>query len=211
MTKKYLKIFAQIFKSSFSLELIAKGFFEYGFYFGLLNFVFKNISLFLNYPYRDLNLISSIYLLSIWLYKFFLENALVFRYLLISGNFDLVLSKPINPLFRLMINKIDFVGLEIAILLILITGSFGNIPNLIQVVAGIIASVTVFILVLALLLKSSGGVPFERLLIIVFLIGLLGLGNVFSGPPVLLASILLFFASLKFWNFALTKYTSASS
>lgn len=211
MTRKYLKIISLVLKNFFSLELVAKGVLEYGFYFIVLIFVFKNVSHFSSYTYSDLNLTSAIYLLSIFLYKFFNENALIFRYLLISGNFDLILIKPINPLFRILINKMDVSGLIVSLALIFVSGYFGTFPNLLTVLTGLIISVSVFIFVVSLLLKTRGVIPFEKLLISLFLIGFVGINGMVSGLPILFASILLLFVSIKLWNYVLKNYAGFNS
>lgn len=210
MTRKYLKIISLVLKNFFSLELVAKGIFEYGFYFIILIFAFKNVSYFSSYTYSDLNLISAIYLLSIFLYKFFNENALIFRYMLISGNFDLVLVKPINPLFRILINKVDVAGLIVSLILVFVTGYFGTLPNPLTVLASLIIEVSMFIFVISLLLKTQGRVPFEKLLILLFLIGFIGINGTVSGLPILFVLILLLFISIKFWNYSLTKYSGTN-
>lgn len=211
MTKKYLKIVALLIKNFFSIELVAKGILEYGFYFIFLIFVFKNLSYFSSYSYSDINIISAIYLIYIYLYKFFLENTLIFRYLLISGNFDLILVKPIDPIFRILINKVDVVGFFVSFVLIAATAYFGNLPNLLNITACLIISVSVFILVVSLLLKTQGKIPFERLLLLIFPIGIVGISGKISGLPILFVSILLLLISIKFWNYLLKNYVSSNS
>lgn len=206
MAKKYLKILTLLIKNSISLKTVMFGIFEYGFYFILLNFLFKNISLFSNYSYIKINSISAIYLLTIYLYKYFLENTLIFRYLIITGNFDSFLITPINPLFRILVNKVDIVGLVTALTLSIFTLFWGYLPNLIPIIGSLVLSISVFIFVLALLLKTSGKIPFEKLLVLIFVIGLIGISGTISGPLILIASIIFLIISFRFWNLIISKY-----
>lgn len=210
MTKKYFKIISLAIKNFLTLELVAKAILEYGLYLVLFSFVLKNVTYFSNYPYFELNSISGMYLIFIYLYKYFLENSLIFRYMLISGNFDLVLTRPINPMFRILINKVDFAGLIVVLALAITTGFFGVFPNPIPIFSALTLSVSIYIFVQTLLLKTLGKVAFEKLLLSIFLAGLFGISSQNLQLPILFISILLLFISLKFWNYSLTKYTGTN-
>lgn len=210
MTRKYFKIISLAIKNFLTLELVAKAILEYGLYFVLFSFVLKNVSYFSNYSYFELNSISGIYLIFIYLYKYFLENSLIFRYMLISGNFDLVLTRPINPMFRILINKVDFAGLIVVLALAIATGFFGVFLNPIPIFSGLVFSISIYIIVQTLLLKTLGNIPFEKLLLSIFLAGFLGISNQNLQLPILFISILLLFIFLKFWNYSLTKYTGTN-
>lgn len=208
MPKKYLKVISLGIKNSLSLEGVIMALLEYGLYFVFLVFIFKNISIFTDTSTANLNVSAAIYLLFIYLYKLFLENVLVFRYLLVSDNFDLLSLKPLNTFFRLMLSKTDIIGLVVSLAMVVATLSFGGFPNLVPIFVSLILALTLFILVLVFLLQTNGRIAFEKLLLFIFPIGLIGVGEVVDGLPILLVSILFLAISVKFWSFALSRYAS---
>lgn len=82
-----------------------------------------------------------------------------FRYLIVSGNFDLVLAKPVNPLFRSLLGGADLLDCFMLIpytIALVIVGSTINPTNVeileyvILLVCGVIVSMSFHILVLSL-------------------------------------------------------------
>ncbi len=211
MFKKYLKVFSILIKNNISFPQIVKDITQYLIYFILLNIIFTNIRYFSNYSNINLSLIAGGYILIILMHKYFYENALIFRYLLITDNFGIILLKPINSLLRLLVNKIDFVGFILLILISTTIVYFGSFGYLLLIFSGLIISLSIFIFVLSILLISSGKFPWEKLLLSLFLIGFLGLVNIVGLCLVFLLSIILLIFSIKFWKHAITRYTSASS
>jgi ABC-type uncharacterized transport system permease subunit len=61
------------------------------------------------------------------------------------------------------------------------------------------------------LLLTLGKIPIEKLLLSLFLIGFIGVSGTFGILSITAFSILILFISIRVWNFALRKYTSASS
>lgn len=209
--KKYLKIFVLSAKSQLSFSSAVKSFFESSLYFILLVFVFSNASMFSGYSNDKLYFISEIYLLVILLYKYFYENALIVRYLVITDCLERILTKPINPLFRILVEKINMTDMLIGMSVFVGILFFNPSKYLFLVFSGLIISFAIFIIVLSLLLITSGKLPMERILIGLFLIGFLGLAGILNAMLILLFSVFLLVLSIRFWNYALTKYTSASS
>jgi ABC-type uncharacterized transport system permease subunit len=155
--------------------------------------------------------ISGIYLLVILLYRYFYENALIVRYLVITDGFERILTKPINPLFKILVEKIDTTALLMGTLIFVEVLAFDPSKYLLLILSGLIVSFSVFILVLSLLLLTLGKIPIEKLLLSLFLIGFIGVSGTFGILSITAFSILILFISIRVWNFALRKYTSASS
>jgi len=209
--KKYLKIFILSAESHLSLSSAIRSLFEYSFYFILLVLIFKNASMFSGSSNGKLYFISGIYLLVILLYRYFYENALIVRYLVITDGFERILTKPINPLFKILVEKIDTTALLMGTLIFVEVLAFDPSKYLLLILSGLIVSFSVFILVLSLLLLTLGKIPIEKLLLSLFLIGFIGVSGTFGILSITAFSILILFISIRVWNFALRKYTSASS
>ena len=210
MSKKYLKVFILSIRNNTSLIFVIKNIFECFIYFFLLDIVFKNIRFFPNHSNTELYLLSAVYLLIIFLYKFFNEKVLLLRYLIVTDNTHLILLKPINPLYKILIDHLNFVTVAIIILLIVIAPLY-SLSNIILIISGIIISLTLFVFVLSLSLITNGELPLEKLLLLLFLLGFFEYCNLLDAALVFIISIVLLFASFRFWKFTLTKYTSVNS
>lgn len=208
---KYLKIFILSAKCNLSFASVVMSIIKYLFYFILLVFIISNSSMFSGSPNDRLYFVSGIYLLIMFMYKCFYENALFVRYLVITDNLERVLIKPINPLFRILVEKIDITVLLVMIPTLIGILSFDSFKYSLLIFSGLVISFSIFILVLSLLLITSGKMPIEKLLLVLFLIGFIGLLSGFEIFLIAIFSIILLFFSIRLWNFALTKYTSASS
>ncbi len=183
--------------------------------------------------------------------QFLFREVYRFRTYVVSGDFDLILLKPLNPLFRVLFGGADiidlitlppivfaiwFVGRQIAqgpleILLyvalvlngLLISAAF----HIVVLAAGIITyeidhSVMIFrdLTKLATLPIDIYKEPLRSILTYFIPLGimisvpvkaLIGIVNPLSVTLSFLIGILAIIFALRFWNFALTKYTSASS
>jgi ABC-type uncharacterized transport system permease subunit len=209
--KKYLKIFMLSAESHLSFSFVIKSLFEYSLYFILLFFISGKISMFSGSPNGKLYFISGVYLLVILLYKYFYENALVVRYLVITDSFERILTKPINPLFKIFTEKIDIIALLSGAATLIGILAFDPSKYSLLILDGLFISFSVFIAVISLLLFTRGNVPFEKLLLILFLIGFIGTSSILGVLTITVFSILFLFISVRLWNSALTKYTSVGS
>jgi ABC-2 type transport system permease protein len=171
--------------------------------------------------------------------------------MIISGDFDLVLVKPLNALFRVLMggpDPIDLVTIPPMIFVVIWIGSLLH-PGIFQIFAYILlfinglviaAAFHIFILGLGIItlevdhtievyrdLTSMGRLPIniykeplQLILTFVIPIGVMitfparaleGFMNPLEIFLSLIFGIVLILISLRFWKFALTKYTSASS
>lgn len=220
-------------------------------YFGFLYFLVKGTNGFLGYSQNQTLFFTATYILIDTVSQFFFRNVYSFRPMVISGNFDLILAKPFNALFRVLLggpDPIDLVTIPPIILMVIWIGSSLD-PSIFQILVytilvfnGILiaAAFHIFVLGFGIItlevdhiimvyrdLTSMGRFPIDIYKqplqgILTFLVpvgvmmtvpaktmmGVVGLWGVVSAFIVGIVSI---FISLKFWNFALTKYTSASS
>lgn len=175
-----------------------------------------------------------------------------FRPMVVSGTFDLVLTKPINPLFRILAGGADVLDLFMLapyiaslIFVAMQLGTF-NIANIIAYLAllvnGLIIALSFHILVAALGvltteidhtvmiyrdILSTGRVPVDiyreplrSILTFIIPVGIMVtypvqafLGILSWGGIIIsfLFSSILLWSTMTFWQFALTKYASASS
>lgn len=183
--------------------------------------------------------------------QFFYREVYRFRPLVVSGNFDLVLAKPISPLFRSLMGGADILDLitipPLVIAIYFVGKAFD--PTLWEIflylfllLNGLLIATAFHIAVLSFGimtmeidhtimiyrdLTNLGRFPIDiyqepiRGILTYFIpVGimitlpaksLMGLVS-FSGVAIsVLVGIVAFFVSLRFWSFALTKYTSASS
>lgn len=183
--------------------------------------------------------------------QFFFREVYRFRPMIVTGSFDLVLAKPISPLFRSLMGGADVLDLvtipPLIIAIYLVGSSLG--PTTLQViyylfliVGGLMIATAFHIAVISLGiitleidhtvmiyrdLTSLGRFPVDiyREPLRGFLTYLVPVGIMVTLPakalmglvslPAVISSILLAFVlvvlSIRFWNFALTKYSSASS
>ncbi len=187
------------------------------------------------------------------LIQFFLRGVYHFRGQIVSGDFDLVLVKPINPLFRSLSERIDVYDLMTLIVLIiymiifLSTGQItitlgGVVLYLLLIISSFVIGLAFHIGVMAVGilttevdnvimiyrdLSAMGRVPIDvyqeplrTFLTIVVPIAVLmtfpakALMGLLSWPWVVFSFVIsgvFLFGSLRFWQYALTQYSSASS
>ena len=183
--------------------------------------------------------------------QFFFREVYRFRQLVVSGNLDLVLVKPISPLFRSLLGGADlfdmFMIIPFAIAIIFYASSLH--PTIEEIVSyvvllisgfGIAMAFHIFVLSLGILtteidhaimiyrdITSTGRVPIDiyQEPLRGFLTFIIPVGLMMTFPAkalmgmtpwiwIIIAigiSILFLGLSIKFWNYALTQYTSASS
>lgn len=174
-----------------------------------------------------------------------------FRHLVVSGNLDHVLIKPINPLFRSLLGGADPFDLLMMIPFSVITfiiarsfnpSAYGVLSYFVLIITALIfaGAFHIFVLGLAILtteidhsimiyrdITSTGRVPIDiyKDPLRGFLTFVIPVGIMFTFPAkammgllapwgILLAiilSIIFMKLSLKFWHFALIRYSSASS
>ena len=183
--------------------------------------------------------------------QFLFREVYKFRQLIVSGDFDLVLLKPANSLFRVLMGGIDIIDFITLPPLYLATVYVGNLlnPSLMQfvlyfllILSGLLISTAFHIAVLAIGIISlevdhtimiyrdisaMGRFPIDiyqkplKTVLTYFLpIGIMvslpskAIFGLVSIDGLILSfsfSFVFMFIALKFWKFALTKYTSASS
>ena len=220
-------------------------------YFGFLYFLVKGSGGFLGYGQNQVLFITATFLFVDTVAQFFFRSVYTFRQIVVSGDLDLILVKPVNALFRVLLggpDPIDFVTIPpIAIILIWIGSSMS--PNTFQVITYILllvnailisAAFHIFVLGVGVItleidylimvyrdLSSMGRFPIDiykqplkAALTFVVPIGLMvtipakalnGSLSYLGFFATLAGGVTLLILSLKFWNYALTKYTSASS
>jgi len=183
--------------------------------------------------------------------QFLFREVYRFRSLLVSGDFDLVLTKPRNPLFRVLMggaDVIDLITIPPLLATVIYFGQFLN-PSLLHttfyillVINGLLISTAFHIAVLAFGiitleidhtimifrdLTNLGRLPIDiykqplkGVLTFLIPVGIMvtlpakALMGLVTFPAVILSfgiGVGTIFVSLKFWNFALKHYTSASS
>lgn len=224
---------------------------RYIFYFGFLYFLVNSTNGFLGYSKNQVLFFTATFVLIDTVGQFFFRNVYSFRPTLISGDFDLVLVKPLNALFRVLLggpDPIDLVTIPPILIVVVWIGSLLH-PNIFQIITYMIlvvnglliaAAFHIFVLGFGVVtlevdnlimayrdLTSMGRFPvdiykqpLQSILTFVVPIGimvtipaksLMGLVNPVWIFASLIFGALLLFSSLRFWNFALKKYTSASS
>ena len=256
----YLKIWWLMSKNSFQEVLsMRKVFFlfffaktiRFLFFFGFLYFLLKGTKTLAGYDQPQVLFFFLTFNVVDIFAQFLFKEVYRFRPLIVSGDFDLVLAKPVNPLFRVLMGGADIIDLTTIIPLLFavfyVARAFS--PDsaqvglyIVLVVIGIAIAMAFHIAVLALGvitleidhtiliyrdLKNLGRLPIDiyKQPLQAFLTDLIPVGIMITFPAKALMGLLtpagaltsLVFAvisiwlSLKFWNFALTKYTSASS
>lgn len=183
--------------------------------------------------------------------QFLFREVYRFRPYIISGSFDLILLKPMSPLFRVLMGGADAIDLITLPPLIYLVFHFGSLLSpsalntafyVLLVLNGLLLATAFHIAALALgiiTLEIDNTVmifrdleslarfpidiyrqPLQGILTYLVPIGLMitipakALMGLISLQGVLASlglGVIAVFISLKFWNFALTKYTSASS
>ena len=258
--KYYFKIWMLMAKNAFLgwsvnrnvfLVFLTGKIIRYIFSFSFLYFLVKGSNGFLGYSQNQVLFVTATYLFIDTVAQFFFRSVYSFRPLVVSGDFDLILAKPVNALFRVLLggpDPIDFITLPPLIFVLIWIGSSLH-PDILNILYyllllanGLLIAAAFHIAVLSIGvitlevdyvinvyrdLSSMGKFPTDiykqplrGILIFLIPIGLMvtvpvkalsGTLNPLGFFATLAVGTLLLILSLKFWNFALTKYTSASS
>jgi len=258
--KKYFKIWLLMSKNSFlavfnqrmalSIFLIGK-ILRFFFFFVFIIFLLKGTKSLAGYNLNQTLLFFFTFNLVDTISQFLFREVYRFRPLIVSGGFDLVLSKPVNALFRSLMGGADVIDLITIIPLTIATFYIASLLNpsilhttfyILLVLNGLIiaSAFHIFVLGLGIVtleidrtimiyrdLFNLGRFPIDIYKeplrgIITFLIpigvmvsfpakAIMGLMTPMGILWSIVFGILTLFLSLKFWNFALKKYTSASS
>ncbi len=258
--KKYLKIWWLMSRNSFSMVIsqrLSVSVFLLGkilrfiFFFGFLFFLLMGSKTLGGYTsdqaiffYLTFNLIDTIS-------QFLFREVYRFRPMIVNGDFDYVLSKPMSSLFRVLLggaDVIDFITIPPLVLAVIYFGLRLN-PTFLQTVLyvallinGLIISASFHIIVLSMAIitleidhsimiyrdvVSLGRLPIDiykeplkgfltyfipvGIMITLPVKSMLGIATAWGVAVAFLIGILAVFISLRFWNFALKKYSSASS
>lgn len=258
--RRYFKIWWMMSRNSFSMVFSQRlSFFvfltgkilRFSFFFLFLFFLLKGTKTLAGYTSNQAILFFLIFNLIDTITQFFFREVYRFRPLIIKGNFDYVLVKPFNSLFRVLMGGadiIDFVLIPPQIFAVIYVGSLlaptvlSTLYFVLLLINGLLIATALHIGVLAFGIVSlevdhtvmiyrdlvSLGrfpvdiykQPLQGILTYIIPVGLMitlpakalmGLVS-FNGIVIsfVFAAIVLYI-SLRFWNFALTKYTSASS
>ncbi len=237
-------------KLSLSVFLIGK-ILRFSFFFLFLFFLLQGTKTLAGYSSNQVIFFFLIFNVIDVLTQFLFREVYSFRTLIVNGDFDYVLLKPLSPLFRVLMGGADVIDFITIPPLVLVTIYFGSLlnPNLYQIILfffiflnGFIISTAFHIVGLSLGiitleidhtmmiyrdLTSLGRFPVDiyKQPLQTFLTYLIPVGIIYTLPakslmglatPIgifsaILVGILSLIISMKFWNYALTKYTSASS
>lgn len=257
---KYIKIWWLMSRNSFvmvltqkltlSIFLIGK-ILRFVFFFGFLYFLVTGTKTLAGYSrdqaiffYLTFNLVDIVS-------QFFFREVYRFRPMIVKGDFDYVLSKPMNPLFRSLLggaDVVDLITIPPVIMALVYFGSrldptfLGVTIYLVLLLNAFVISAAFHIVILSLAIitaeidhtvmiyrdiVSLGRLPIDiykeplkGFLMYIIPVGimvtlparsLLGLSSVSAITVAFMVGITILFLSLKFWNFALKKYSSASS
>lgn len=257
---RYLKIWLLMTRNSFLgvlsqrpgvLVFLLGKILRFGFFVAFIVYLLKGTGVLAGYTLNQTLFFFLTFNLVDALTQFLFREVYRFRPLVVSGDLDLILVKPVNPLFRVLMggaDVIDLITLPFLFAAVYYVGSLLG-PTPIQIIAyfllvanGLLIATAFHILVLGLVIitleidhtimiyrdiVNLGRFPIDiykqpvRTLIMYFIpvgvmitfpakvvIGILSLQGILISL-VLGAGFLV--VSLKFWNFAMTKYTSASS
>lgn len=236
---------------SFGLFLLGKTL-RFLFFFMTIIVILSKIKLLVGYNLRQMMFFALTFNLVDTGVQMLFREVYRFRPLIVSGNFDLILLKPFNSLFRVLLGGMDVIDLIMMIpfsagLVYLITKlgalSLLNVISYILLLVNALMIAGAFhIAVLALGILTTeidntimlyrdltrlGTVPVDiykepvrGILTFIIPVGVMmtypakALMGFLSWPIVLISflmGIFLFYLSLRFWRYALSKYTSASS
>lgn len=226
-------------------------FVRYIFYFGFLYFLVSKTKGLVGYSINETLFFTATYILIDTLGQLFFRSVYTFRQLVVTGDFDLILTKPVNPLFRSLFGRpdpVDFITIPPILCVVIYFGFLLN-PSLLNILyylllvlngLVIVAAFHIIVLSIGVItlevdntimvfrdLSSMGRLPIEiyREPMKSILTFLIPIGIIFSTPvksmvglisPIGIISSMIFgfcllLLSIKFWAFALRKYTSASS
>ena len=237
-------------KLALSVFLVGKVL-RFVFFFGFLYFLLLGNSTLAGYTSNQIIFFFLTFNLIDVITQFLFREVYSFRPMIINGDFDLVLVKPISALFRVLMGGADVVDLITIPPLIFLTIYFGALlhPSVLNTMYyilllanGFLIATAFHIIVLAFAivtlevdhmvmiyrdLTSLGRLPIEIYkqplqAFLTYLVpvgimislpakammGLVGIGGILVG--FLVGAVALFIA-FRFWNYALTKYSSASS
>jgi ABC-2 type transport system permease protein len=258
--KFYIKIWSIMARNSFLswlnkrstlLIFITGKLIRYAFSFGFLYFLVKNTNGFGVFNANQALFFAITFLFIDTLGQLFFRNVYTFRQLVVSGDLDMVLVKPVNPLFRVLLggpDVMDLITLPPILFVVIYIGSLLE-PSILHTIFYILlvlnsliisASIHIFVLAIGIItleidhtimifrdISSMGRIPIDlykeplkSLLIFGIPVGvmmtipakaMMGIISFWGVFFSIVFGISLFYLSLQFWNFALKKYTSASS
>lgn len=262
--KKYFKVWWQMaiigFESQYgsgsrfnTALLIVGKFIRLGFMLIFLFYLFTHTKTLAGYGlYQTLLFFMTFNLIDITI-QFFFRGIYVTRSLVRDGSFDGILIKPINPLFRLATQIIDFLDLltllpVISILILVISNlevpitMFGVFLYILFCLVGLIIALGIHILVAGMAVATQEidneiwiyrdlmtmgrfpldiyAAPVQFILTFIIPIGVMvsfpakALMGLLTGEWILISVVIagiFLFGSLKFWNWSLKQYSSASS
>ncbi len=260
MFKKYFKVWLMMSKNSFMSSFHSKLAFTLFLLGKIIRFVLFTAFLFFlirstgdlaNYSFEQVIFFFLTFNLVDILGQLFFREVYRFRPMIVKGDFDLVLAKPINPLFRSLMGGMDFIDLVTVPPLLFALYYFGAklAPNFWQIALyfGLVLDGLVITTAFHIAILAFGIITFEIDHTVWFYRDLLNLGKLptdiyrqplkgiltfifpvaimitlpakalmgLASPIGVLTSfglgLMTIFLSLKFWNFALKRYTSASS
>lgn len=237
-------------KLSLSVFLIGK-IFRFVFFFLFLFFILKGSGTLAGYTGTQVIFFFLTFNVIDIVSQFLFREVYRFRPMIVNGDFDFVLAKPINPLFRALLGGADVIDLITIPPIIIATIYFGSLlkPNFTEIVLyfalllnGFLIATAFHIVILSLAIitteidhmvmiyrdiTSLGRLPVDiyKQPLQMFLTYLIPVGIMITLPAkaamgvlapwgivaAFVVGILSIIISLRFWNYALTKYTSASS
>jgi len=244
----FMQMFAQRFGAIFLLIVKVLRFI---FYLSFIYFLLKGTETLAGYNINQTIFFFLTFSLVDTVSQFFFREVYRFRPMIVTGSFDLVLAKPISPLFRSLMGGadiLDLITIPPLIIAVYLIGSslhpsgVETVYFLLLFVNGLLIATAFHIAVISLGiitleidhtvmiyrdLTSLGRFPvdiyreplrgFLTFLVPVGIMvtlpakALMGLVNLQAVVLSFTLSLVLIFLSIKFWNFALTKYSSASS
>ncbi len=257
---RYLKIWWMLSINSFSMVFAQRGamaflligkVLRFTFFFGFLYFLVSGVNKLVGYSVNQVILFFLTFYIVDVISQFFFREVYRFRPKIVSGDFDLSLIKPINPLFQSLAGGADVIDLVTIPPLLIATIYFAallapdfwhSLLYIFLVFNGLVISTAFHIAVLAMGiitleidhtimiyrdLTALGRFPvdiykqpLQGILTYLIPVGIMvtlpgkALMGLVSPTGVLLSfaiGAVFLLISLRFWNFALTKYTSASS
>lgn len=258
--KKYIKIWWKMSINSFSVVLSQKlalitfligKVFRFTVFFLFLFFLLKGTGRLANYSVNQIIFFFLTFNLIDIMTQFLFREVYNFRSMIVKGDFDLVLVKPINSLFRVLLGGADIIDLVTIPPIIVLTVIYGVslhptllgvISYLILLINGFLVATAFHIAILAfaiVTLEVDHAVmiyrditnlgklpvdiykePLKGFLTYIIPVGvimtlpakaLMGLTTFWGNIVALLIGIIFMFLALRFWKYALKKYTSASS
>lgn len=258
--KKYLKIWWMMSRNSFSVVInqkLALSVFLIGkilrfvFFFGFLYFLLLGNSTLAGYTSNQIIFFFLTFNLIDVITQFLFREVYNFRPMIVNGDFDLVLVRPLSALFRVLMGGADvidlvtippLIGLTIYYGVLLHPSFYETVLFLVLLANGFLIATAFHIIVLSLAivtlevdhtvmiyrdLTSLGRLPVDiyKQPLQAFLTYLIPVGIMITLPAkalmglvapmgILLAffvGAVALFVSFRFWNYALTKYSSASS